>query len=317
MFTILTIRNAFSDYFSDSYESTCTDYLDFDKNYFFEFCSFGPSDNPGILIIATNVKVVVESCYFHEFSQGAILFEYAGEFVQRHVCSFKSSNDGDGQHSFVYHSSGEYKNYAIESSISSCGNLGHGNSPFFYSGGIMINIYNNISSCKTKYKCGFYMQNSFNRTTTKFCSFYANTASTYGCANPYESEFLISNTNIINNSVSDQLIGSNSDGIIDSCVILNNIGKNIFYCYGSNSITVIHCFCNQTERFGKVNISLIDTEPFINNVKYFSSYLCQTTKLNFFLNDEIESNFINNFLNFFLTNTMICCTMSHMEIFMA
>lgn len=153
-------------------------------------------------------------------------------------------------------------------------------------------------------RCGFYMQNSFNRTTTKFCTIHGNMATSTECVYPNTNDFLLSYSNIINNSVSDRLICSSSNGIIESCVVLNNNGKNIFYCL-LNSITVIHCFCNQTERFGNVNISFIHTKPFINNINHFSSYLCQATKLNLYLKDEILSKNIKNLFSFFRYHPII------------
>lgn len=297
--------NAFNDYFSDPYERNEDGKLARDKNFLIEFCSFGPSNQNAISCSRTNNKVVVDSCFFHDFSAKSIDFFYAGEFVQRHVCSLNSPVVGSGLHSQVWLDSGEYKNFVIESSISTCGNLGQGNSPLYFNDGIMINTYNNISSCQTYDRCGFYMQNSFNRTTTKFCTIHGNMATSTKCVYPYSNDFLLSSTNIINNSVSDRLICSVSNGIIESCVILNNSGNNTFYCTSSPGITVIHCFCNQTERIGNVNISFIDTKPFINNVKHFSSYLCQATMLNLYLKDEIISKNIKNFFRFFRYHPII------------
>lgn len=173
----------------------------------------------------------------------------------------------------------------------------------------MINNYNNISSCQTYERCGFYMESSFNQTTTKFCTIFGNKASSNNCVYPHSEDFSIYNCNFVNNSVSDYVISSYRNGVINSCVILNNTGKNIFVSRDSYYIiSVIHCFCDRKEKSGNVNIDSIDTKPFINDLKHFSSYLCQATKLNlgFEIKQEIVSNIPANFFRFLHCQAMMC-----------
>lgn len=240
-------------------------------------------------------------------TNGAIDFDIAGEIVQKHICSFNSTKKDHGQHSLNAVKSGKYKNFAIESSINSCGLFHWGDSPIYFVYGIIMNTYNNISSCLTYDRSGFRIADPYNRSITKFCTLYGNEAGN-DCID-YESystniECSLSLTNIINNSAYHAFISSTTDGLIESCAILNNKGKFIFYCiplYYNCSITISKCFCDRKSNTGNVNISYINTDPFINNVDYFSSYICEATKfnLNDYLEDNIKNTHIINIFHFF------------------
>ena len=238
------------------------------------------SSSIGGAISFSGKRILIEFTTFSECeatsTNGGAIYASNCECILNCVCCFKCLTVDYGQ--FIITEYITNRNYIHQSSVCSVVEIKSGSyAPIDFISGKQECKSLNVSHYQVSFYSSLLLQSSTStESIISYCSLSNNHATIDQCicfSNSDNSNYVIDSCNIINNIQDTTNFGTiycvNTMMTIKNCCILSNSGENLFYSYSGSKITIINCTLPQSYNiYGSVitNNAIIDS-PFINHLK--------------------------------------------------
>lgn len=250
------------------------------QNYNVRQCFFEEFNNRAINSTGYSKFLIKDSTFFsvsNPSGNGGAVLTTNGEIVHNRICSFNCSTTNSGQYCYSQSSSGSFKNYMIESTLSRSSEIQIGDAPFCFDQGNQHLTQTNISNFRTNSICGF-ISNFGNIKQSDYNSITNNKAQTYCIRTVFGSDLKLFRYNVINNTVTDRVISNFKCNqlTIEECNIINNTGTHIIITESYGHTEVLNCYFKN----GETDLSDFDADEYTdneiaNNLNLLSEDQCQ------------------------------------------